>query len=140
MYVGGTASIPEKTEGELNASDEKALTFSSKKGSLTIPYSQVTSLEYGQKVGRRVGVAIAVTWFALFSKKRKHFLTIGYSDEEGAGARELRHKVPPGEIERRRKKLMQIQRQISRRNKQRLVGQELELLVEGPSAETARCE
>jgi ribosomal protein S12 methylthiotransferase len=60
----------------------------------------------------------------------------GYSDEEGATAYALRDKVAPAEIERRRKRLMQIQRQISRRNKKRLVEQQFDLLVEGPSAET----
>jgi len=60
----------------------------------------------------------------------------GYSDEEGAGAFELEGKVPPREIERRRRKLMSIQKQISRRKKRALVGQQFDLLLEGPSAET----
>jgi hypothetical protein len=46
----------------------------------TVPYDRINDLEYGQKVGRRLGVAIALTWMALFSKKRKHFLTVGYKD------------------------------------------------------------
>ena len=41
----------------------------------------------------------------------------GYSDEEGAKAFALDDKVSPREIERRRKKLMQIQRQISRKKR-----------------------
>ena len=48
-----------------------------------MPYEKITSLEYGQKVGRRVGVAVAVTPLALFSKKRKHFLTLGFTDDQG---------------------------------------------------------
>ena len=60
----------------------------------------------------------------------------GYSDEEGAKAFELENKVPAREIERRRKKLMAIQKQISRRKKRELVGQQFELLLEGPSSET----
>ncbi|MGB8769399.1 MAG: 30S ribosomal protein S12 methylthiotransferase RimO [Candidatus Korobacteraceae bacterium] len=60
----------------------------------------------------------------------------GYSDEDGAGAFALADKVPPKEIERRRKKLMSIQKQISRRKKRALVGQEFDLLLSGPSAET----
>ncbi|MCL4524056.1 MAG: hypothetical protein M1451_09115, partial [Acidobacteria bacterium] len=35
----------------------------------------------GQKAGRRVGVAIVISVWALFSKKRKHFLTIGFTDD-----------------------------------------------------------
>ena len=45
-------------------------------------------------------------------------------------------KVPPREIERRRKKLMSIQKLISRKKKRALVGREFDLLLEGPSAET----
>jgi hypothetical protein len=85
MYVGGTiAHIPEATEGGMDIKDPKKLVFSSEKGSFEIPYAAIKTLEYGQKAGRRVGVAIVITVWALFSKKRKHFLTIGYDDPEGA--------------------------------------------------------
>jgi ribosomal protein S12 methylthiotransferase len=62
----------------------------------------------------------------------------GYSDQEGAKSSELENKikVPAREIERRRKKLMKIQQQISRRRKQALVGRQFDLLVEGPSEES----
>jgi ribosomal protein S12 methylthiotransferase len=60
----------------------------------------------------------------------------GYSDEEGAKAFDLEDKVPPREVERRRKKLMSLQKQISRKRKRALVGQQFDLLLEGPSAET----
>jgi ribosomal protein S12 methylthiotransferase len=60
----------------------------------------------------------------------------GYSDQEGAGAFSLDEKVEPREIERRRKKLMQIQKPISRRKKKALVGQSFDLLVEGESDES----
>ena len=60
----------------------------------------------------------------------------GYSDEEGAKAFDLEDKVPAREVERRRKKLMSIQKQISRKKKRALVGQQFDLLLEGPSAET----
>ncbi len=82
QYVGGTVnSIKEGTEGYTSAKAETVYTFTYKGGHLTIPYDQVDSLEYGQKSGRRLGVAIAVTPLALFSKKRKHFLTISWKDE-----------------------------------------------------------
>ena len=85
MYVGGTLpGIKEKTEGRLVTSSDETLTFDAgSKGSAAIPYASVTSLEYGQKAGRRVGVAIMVSPLALFSKKRNHFLTIGYKDAAG---------------------------------------------------------
>ncbi len=60
----------------------------------------------------------------------------GYSDEEGAKAFELTDKVPAREIERRRKKLMSIQKQISRRKKRALIGRQFDLLLEGASEET----
>ncbi len=60
----------------------------------------------------------------------------GYSDEEGARAFELGEKVPAREIERRRKKLMSLQKQISRKKKRALVGRQFDLVLEGPSAET----
>lgn len=82
MYIGGTVSaIKEGTEGVTTTKAETVYVFTYKGGHLDIPYEQVDSIEYGQKAGRRVGVAIAITPFALFSKKRKHFLTISWKDE-----------------------------------------------------------
>jgi ribosomal protein S12 methylthiotransferase len=65
-------------------------------------------------------------WLGVFS----------YSDEEGAHAFTLDEKVPQREIERRRRKLMSVQKQISKKLKKRWIGRELELVVEGPSEET----
>jgi ribosomal protein S12 methylthiotransferase len=65
-------------------------------------------------------------WLGVFS----------YSDEDGSPAYHLGDKVPPREIERRRKKLMQVQRQISKKNKRKLVGRQFDVLALGPSEET----
>jgi ribosomal protein S12 methylthiotransferase len=65
-------------------------------------------------------------WLGVFS----------YSDEEGSKAYHLENKVSAREIERRRKKLMQIQRQISKKSKARLVGRQFDVLALGPSEET----
>src|ERR1700716_3573280 len=59
-----------------------------------------------------------------------------YSDQEGAGAYHLENKVSEREVERRRKHLMRIQQQISRKKKKALVGREVDLLLEGTSEET----
>ncbi len=59
-----------------------------------------------------------------------------YSDQEGASAFSLGMKVEPAEIERRRRKLMQLQKSISRKRKKALVGRQFDLLIEGPSSET----
>jgi ribosomal protein S12 methylthiotransferase len=60
----------------------------------------------------------------------------GYSDQDGAGAYALEKKLSPKEIERRRKCLMQIQRQISKKRKKALVGKEFDLVLEGTAEET----
>jgi ribosomal protein S12 methylthiotransferase len=62
--------------------------------------------------------------------------TFSYSDQDGADAYGLDEKLSPGEIERRRKHLMGIQRKISKKKKKALVGQEFDLLLEGTSEET----
>jgi len=62
--------------------------------------------------------------------------TFAYSDQEGADAYGLDRKLSPREIERRRKHLMGIQRQISKKKKKALVGEEFDLLLEGTSEET----
>jgi len=59
-----------------------------------------------------------------------------YSDQDGAAAYTLDKKLSPKEIERRRKHLMQIQRQISKKRKKALVGQQFDLLLESTSEET----
>jgi ribosomal protein S12 methylthiotransferase len=60
----------------------------------------------------------------------------GYSDEEGSPAHALGEKVAAKEIERRRKKLMSIQKQISRKKKKALIGGQYDLLLEGLSEES----
>jgi ribosomal protein S12 methylthiotransferase len=62
--------------------------------------------------------------------------TFSYSDQEGASAFDLEKKLSPREIERRRKHLMSIQRQISKKKKKTLIGREFDLLLEGESEET----
>jgi hypothetical protein len=99
-YVGGSTKdkdfpgAKDKVEGSLHTGDDKLLRFDFKLNketrSYSIPYDQFIDIEYGQKAGRRVGAAIAtavllapVGLFLLFSKKRKHYVTIGYKDAEG---------------------------------------------------------
>lgn len=97
-YIGGTASdfvgAKKNVEGTLNLENDKELQFNHKfngaGGTYSIPYDKIIDIEYGHKTGRRVGAAVAtallispVGLFLLFSKKRKHFVTIGYADAEG---------------------------------------------------------
>src|SRR5688572_9418185 len=84
-YVGGTlAGIKEKSEGVLSTANATHAVFTVKKAApIEIPYASIESLEYGQKAGRRVAVAVLVSPLALFSKKRNHYLTITYKDSAG---------------------------------------------------------
>ena len=83
LYVGGTVnSIKDRTEGKIRTDDEKVMVFDyGKDGKLSVPYDQINSLEYGQKAGRRLGLAIAINPLFIFSKKRRHFLTVGFLNE-----------------------------------------------------------
>jgi len=65
-------------------------------------------------------------WLGVFS----------YSDEEGSPAYLLGDKVAPKEIERRRRKLMHLQKRISRKRRKQWIGREIEVMLEGPSEET----
>jgi hypothetical protein len=84
QYVGGTvANLPSKSEGNINTTDEVVLLFRTKQATVRIPYSKIDTIEYGQRVSRRFVEAVLVSPLLLLAKKRKHFLTVGYTDEEG---------------------------------------------------------
>ena len=59
-----------------------------------------------------------------------------YSDEDEARASALPEKVTKRDSYNRARKLMAMQRKISRENNRRLLGQRLDVLVEGPSEES----
>jgi len=91
QYIRGTwTDFKKGVEGKLELKDPKVAKFvRGKKNKLVeIPYEKVTSFEYGQKAGRRIGATIgwAVTTLGvaalpiLLSKKRKHNFRVGYDD------------------------------------------------------------
>lgn len=83
-YVGGTrADLPTGAAGNLEAQDEHYFVFWAKKAQLRIPYDRIDLLEYGQKVDRRYAAAVILSPLFLLSKSRRHYLTIGYHDEDG---------------------------------------------------------
>jgi hypothetical protein len=83
-YVGGTASaLTSGSGGSIELSDQRYLGFYTKRGQVRVPYERVNLLEYGQKVDRRLLAAVVISPIFLLSKSRKHFLTIGYMDEDG---------------------------------------------------------
>jgi len=59
-----------------------------------------------------------------------------YSDEETSASYHLDGKVDARTIYNRRRKLMAIQRHVSRKRNRELLGHEVDVLVEGPSRET----
>ena len=84
VYRGGTvATLQQNTEGAVTTTNEQYLTFAYKKGQLSVPYDHVNFIEYGQKAGRRLGLALVVSPVLLLSKKRRHYLTVNFIDEQG---------------------------------------------------------
>ena len=83
-YVGGTrADIPANNAGEIRVSDNTYFEFLSKHTQVKVPYQRINLLEYGQKVDRRYIEAVVISPLFLLSKKRQHFLTVGFQDDEG---------------------------------------------------------
>ena len=99
-YVGGThqpyVGAKDPIDLDIGTAHPEILRLTARKKpyermELAIPYAAIVDLEYGQKVGRRVGAAIGTSLLlgplgllTLFAKKRKHYLTIGYKDEAAA--------------------------------------------------------
>jgi len=48
-----------------------------------VPYARINLIEYGQKVDRRLLEAIFISPLMILSKKRQHFLTVGFEAEDG---------------------------------------------------------
>jgi hypothetical protein len=96
-YHGGTVGglnegAKEAIEGTLQTGETELIFTPDKttRPQLRIPYQLVTDIEYGQKAGRRVGASVAtavlispVGLFMLFSKKRKHFMTVSWKGGDG---------------------------------------------------------
>ncbi len=81
-YVGGTVALSSGS-GVIDLTHEEFFVFRTKKAGVRIPYDKVNLLEYGQQVNRRYAMAVVISPLLLLSKSRKHFLTVGYTDEEG---------------------------------------------------------
>ncbi len=84
QLVGGTLSgIPGGATGMVRTADADAFIFETAGSTLRIPYSRINLVEYGQDASRRVVLAWVISPIFLLSKSRKHFITLGYTDEEG---------------------------------------------------------
>jgi hypothetical protein len=83
-YVGGTVGVlATGAGGYVELSDPRYFAFYCKNEQVRVPYDRINLLEYGQKVDRRLLMAVAISPMFLLSKSRKHFLTVGYSDSDG---------------------------------------------------------
>ena len=83
-YVGGTASqLAAGSHGSIALSDDRYLAVYAGKMQMRVAYDRVNLVEYGQQVDRRLALALVISPVFLLSKSRKHFLTIGYTGEDG---------------------------------------------------------
>jgi len=83
-YIGGTrADIPGNNSGEIELTDDLYFIFTSKHTQVKVPYERINLLEYGQKVDRRYVAAVVISPLLMLSKKREHFLTVGFQDDGG---------------------------------------------------------
>jgi hypothetical protein len=83
-YLGGTRSdIPADSSGVIRTTDQTFFVFVSKRVEVKVPYERINLLEYGQKVSRRYVEAVVISPLLMLAKKRQHFLTIGFQDDDG---------------------------------------------------------
>jgi hypothetical protein len=83
-YVGGTISVlPTKTEGVIDTREQDVFVFQSKGITVQVPYDKINVLEYGQRISRHYVEAILISPVFLLSRKKTHYLTIGFTDDHG---------------------------------------------------------
>lgn len=90
-YVGGTSPLTSGAQATISLADDHYLAVYADKsadksmghGQMRVPYDRVNLVEYGQQVDRRLALALVISPVFLLSKSRKHFLTIGYSGDDG---------------------------------------------------------
>ncbi len=84
QYAGGTvAELAPRAGAHLNLGNPDNLLFDCRGQSVTIPYRNVQSLEYGQNVSRRYAAAVLISPMFLLTKSRRHFVTIGFTNPDG---------------------------------------------------------
>lgn len=83
-YVGGTiAGVPGHSHAEINVANPAALSLQLKNKAISIAWDDVTTIEYGLHVDRRYIEAVLISPLFLMAKKRSHFVTIGFTDDDG---------------------------------------------------------
>jgi hypothetical protein len=84
LYLDGT--IPGLTAGTVGVFDWSSaehLAFDAKGTRFQIPYQRVTNVSYEEKRARRLGVITTLIVRTLKPPRRRHFLTIGFTDDAG---------------------------------------------------------
>ena len=83
-YVGGTiAELANSSAGVIDVTGDQYFRFETRSTIVEVPYESINTLEYGQNADRRFLLAAAISPLFLLSKKRTHFLTVGYADDRG---------------------------------------------------------
>lgn len=84
LYVGGTVpGVQSKSEIRIDVEQPDVLKISCGKRSFEVAYRDVDTLEYGLRVSRRYVEAVLISPLFLVAKKKSHYLTIGYLDQDG---------------------------------------------------------
>lgn len=89
-YRGGSVTTLKQGDERKFSLDGDAFKIFAGGHTVAIPYEKIQSVEYGQKAGRRIGAAVAMTVLVtplgllmLASKKRKHIVTLTWQDANG---------------------------------------------------------
>src|SRR5690349_18512975 len=82
--VGGTNAFMNRgASGTFETADATSFIMMAHGRTLRIPYGKINLIEYGQNVSRRIALAILISPMFLLAKSRDHFVTLGYTDENG---------------------------------------------------------
>ena len=83
-YIGGTVEqLQPGTDGRIHTTTAYSMLVTTNKVALGVPYKRINLIEYGQNASRRIAMAVVISPLFLLSKARKHFLTVGYTDDDG---------------------------------------------------------
>ena len=84
-YIGGTSGLLQAgSTGQVELTDNRYFAFYAHAKQFRIPYARMNLIEYGQQVDRRLALALIISPVFLLSKTRKHYLTLGFTDDSGA--------------------------------------------------------
>ena len=83
-YLGGTLpALSPNTGGTILTTDPISFIFNTKDATIRVPFHRIQQIEYGQKVDRRLLEAFLLSPLFVLSKRRAHFISIGYEGEDG---------------------------------------------------------